>query len=905
MILGRVNLVVAECMAVQIVPVMRTSTLPFHLPIERFRTAATIFLLLLTFLWAGVVQAAQVDESTARDVAIRVLHERSASFTATRSTDLQLVYTKGGSTTGMPEAPVLFRVFNASGQGFVIVAGDDLVFPVLGYSTETAFPSGELLPSLAKWLEGYASEISAVLAANGPVTNEVVLAWQEALSAEPGAPRDTEAVSPLMQTKWDQAPNVNALCPGGSVTGCVATAMAQVMKYHNHPAQGAGFHSYSAPNYGTLSANFAATTYNWSGMPNIVTGANNAVATLMYHCGVSVDMQYSPQVSNAYMITSGSPIQHCTEYALKTYFGYDPSMQGKHRDQVSESQWITMLKAELDASRPVIYAGFGSGGGHCFVTDGYDNNNFFHFNWGWGGQADGYFTVGALNPGSTGTGGGTGGYNSGQQALIGIKPSTGGGGGGGGTGQLSTLALYNYVTPTSSTLYYGQAFSVSTNIVNNSTSEFQGDYAAGVFDASSNFYGFVGQYDGNTLPAGYSYNNDIQFTTTGLFSMVPGSYLIGILYRPTGGEWVLVANNAGYTNLAPVNVINPNDIEVANAITVSPGTTVVQGGQISVNLNVQNDGFNTFVGQYGVALYNLDGSWAQDVGLYNETGGLPSGYSYLAPYLTLGPVNVTIPPGTYLLAAQHNPNNTGWQLTGSSYFANPIFVTVTGAAVPGDQYEVNNTAGQAFTLPVTFSGSSASVATSGSTLHNGTDQDFYKVVLPSGTNYAINARVHDAWSSGNGNTYSVDALWSWSMDGNSWSPAYDDVMQGNIVVNGGGTVWFHVAPYFPGEVGSYLLQLDIQSGATVGIEDGLSLANITLHPNPAKDRFTIDLGDFHGELEAVQLIDAQGRMIIDQAVFQRAGGRAEVDVAAVPDGVYIVRLLTDKGVWNERLIITR
>ena len=133
---------------------------------------------------------------------------------------------------------------------------------------------------------------------------------------------------------------------------------------------------------------------------------------------------------------------------------------------------------------------------------------------------------------------------------------------------------------------------------------------------------------------------------------------------------MLVANNAGYTNLAPVNVINPNDIEVANAITVSPGTTVVQGGQISVNLNVQNDGFNTFVGQYGVALYNLDGSWAQDVGLYNETGGLPSGYSYLAPYLTLGPVNVTIPPGTYLLAAQHNPNNTGWQLTGSSYFAN-------------------------------------------------------------------------------------------------------------------------------------------------------------------------------------------------------------------------------------------
>ena len=880
---------------------MRTFTLSSHLSIEPLRATVTALLLIISFIWAGTLKAAQVDESTARDIAIRVLHERSASFTATRGSDLQLVYTKGGNTAGVSAEPIYFRVFNASGA-FVIVSGDDLVFPILGYSTETAFPSGELLPSLAKWLEGYAGEIRAVIEANGPAAAEVVLAWQQALSAEQDAERDTEAVNPLVQTKWDQAPNVNAQCPGGSVTGCVATAMAQVMKYHNHPAQGVGFHSYNEPNYGTLSANFGATTYNWSSMPNVVNGANSAVATLMYHCGVGVDMQYSPQVSNAYMITSGSPIQHCTEYALKTYFGYDPSMQGKHRDQFSESQWITMLKGELDASRPVIYAGFGSGGGHCFVTDGYDNNNFFHFNWGWGGQADGYFTVGALNPGSTGTGGGTGGYNSGQQALIGIKPANGGGGG---TGELSTLALYNYVSPTSSTLYYGLGFTVSTNIVNNGTSEFQGDYAAGVFDASSNFYGFVGQYDGNTLPAGYSYTNDIEFTTQGLFSMVPGSYLIGILYRPTGGDWVLVANNGGYTNLAQVNVINPNDIEVANAITVSPGTSVVQGGQISVNLNVQNDGFSTFVGQYGAALYNLDGSWAQDVGIYSETGGLPSGYSYLAPYLTLGPVAVTIQPGTYLLAAQHNPSNTGWQLTGSSYFTNPIFVTVTAPAVQGDQYEVNNSSGQAFALPVNFSGNAASVATTGSTIHNGTDQDFYKVVLPSGNNYAITARVHDAWNSANGNTYSVDALWSWSSDGNTWSTAYDDEMSGNIIVNGGGTVWFHVAPYFPGDVGSYLLQLNIQYGATVGMENGLDLANISIHPNPAQDRFVIDMGSFHGTSEAVQLIDAQGRMIMDKAAIQQAGGRAEVDVSTVPEGVYIVRLLTDKGVWNERLIITR
>lgn len=859
--------------------------------------------LALAILWSHAGMAAQVPEALARDIALHQLARQDAAFSAMRASDVELVLTKQGPVAGHAGELVLYRVFNVGGQGFVIVSGDDLVLPVLGYSTAAAFPTGTLRPNVAKWLEGYAGEIHAALAADQPAAAEVVLAWQSALEPD-AAERDVEAVAPLMQTQWDQSPNVNAQCPGGSVTGCVATAMAQVMKYHNHPAQGAGFHSYSAPNYGTLSANFGATTYNWGSMPNTVNGPNNAVATLMYHCGVSVDMQYSPQVSNAYMITSGSPIQHCSEYAMKTYFGYDASMQGVHRDAYSESAWINLLKADLDAGRPILYAGFGSGGGHCFVTDGYDNNSFFHFNWGWGGQADGYFTVGALNPGSTGTGGGTGGYNSGQQALIGIKPSTGGGGGGGGTGQPSQLALYNYVNAGGSTLYYGQGFTVSTNIVNNGSTEFNGDYAAGVFDASSNFYGFVGQLNGNSLPAGYAYTNNITFTTPGLLTMVPGNYLIGILSRTSGGEWMLVANNGSYTNLLPVTVINPNDLEIANAITVSPGTSVAQGASLSVNLNVQNDGSIPFVGQYGVALYNIDGSWAQDVGVINEGSGLPSGYSYLPPYLTFGPVPITVPPGTYLLAAQHNYNNSGWQLTGSSYFANPVFITVTGAAVQGDAYEANNTAAQAYALPVNFSGNSAMVATNGSTLHNGTDQDFYKVVLPSGTNYAINARIHDAYNSGNGNTYSVDALWSWSTDGSTWSYAYDDVMSGDIVVHGGGTVWFHVAPYFAGEVGDYLLQLEIQRGLTVSIEE-LALANITVHPNPAQDHVAIDLSGFPGDLQSAQLSDMQGRTVLDEARFQRTGDQALLDLSAVPQGAYLLRLRTDKGMWTDRLIIAR
>jgi hypothetical protein len=221
------------------------------------------------------------------------------------------------------------------------------------------------------------------------------------------------AVSPLVQTKWDQSPYYNNLCPYDNskgertVTGCVATAMAQVMNYWEYPKKGTGFHSYNHSKYGTLNANFGSTTYDWANMPNELTSSSstvqkNAVATLMYHCGVSVDMDYnvsSEGGSGAYVISSRSPVTHCTEYALKTYFGYKTSIQGVQKADYTTTNWKNLLKAELDASRPIVYAGFGDGG-HCFVCDGYDNNDYFHFNWGWGGLYDGYFALNALIPGA-------------------------------------------------------------------------------------------------------------------------------------------------------------------------------------------------------------------------------------------------------------------------------------------------------------------------------------------------------------------------------------------------------------------------------------------------------------------------------------------------------------------------
>ncbi|MBI1288429.1 MAG: T9SS type A sorting domain-containing protein [Flavobacteriales bacterium] len=842
--------------------------------------------------------AAHVDEQTARTVGGSFLStlvtgsDRSAN-------DLQLVYS--ADATGASAADITYFYVFQDEEGFVIVSGDDRSLPILAYSDQGMFDANEIPTNTRKWLEGYKTQLRQMIADDVAQPQESAEQWEMYLHGSVASGSRAAAVSPLVDTRWNQSPYYNALCPGGSVTGCVATAMAQVMKYWDYPANGSGFHSYNHSTYGTLSASFGNTTYQWSSMPNTVNSSNNAVATLMYHCGVSVDMDYSPQVSNAYVISAQSPVQHCSEYALKTYFGYDPSLHGEERDNYNDTQWSNLLKAELDASRPIIYAGFGSGGGHCFVCDGYDNSGFFHFNWGWAGAYDGYFSINALNPSGTGTGGGSGGYNSGHQVLIGIKPPGGGGGGGGGNDTYD-LALYNYVTPSASTIYYGQSFSVSSNIVNQGQNDFSGDYGAAVFDSQGNFIDFVQTLTGYSLQAGYVYNNNLVFSTNGLFSMLPGTYYVGIFYKASGGNWIAAADNGSYTNVAQIDVINPNSIELNSSMNVSPGTTVTQGQNVSVNLNILNNGNSNFLGTYSVDLYNLDGSYVQSIATITESNGLPPGYTYLSPYLTFSNT-ISAAPGTYLLAVQHQSSGSStWELTGSTNYQNPIYLTVQAPSLTPDQYEVNNTFNQSYTLSTSFSGNNANSNTVGSNLHTGEDNDFYGINLSSGYDYTVSARLHDSYNSGNGNTYSVDALFSYSTDGSNWSDTYDDVMPGNISVNNGGMVYFHVAPYFAGETGTYLLDINISRTAHVGIEEPEALKDIRVYPNPAVDLVTIDLSNSEGNLEAIELMSVDGKTV--QSMNTNISEKLiRMPLDAVADGMYMLRLTTDKGIAIRRIVV--
>ncbi len=308
----------------------------------------------------------------------------------------------------------LYYVFNfGQNRGFLILSADRRVYPVIGYAFQGTYSPFYQPPAFSDWMNIKKQEI--IRAKTDKIKpNEIIKnTWNHLKTND--SPHKT-SVGPLIQTTWGQGCYYNGFCPPDihgpcyhTLTGCVATALAQVMKYWSFPKHGEGSHTDEHTDmYGKLTVNFGATIYHWDQMPNHLDSKNDAVAQLMYHCGVSIDMDYGPKSSGTH--TSYTP------NALIQYFYYAPTAHFIEKQDYSSEQWEKLLKGELDSLRPVLYRGHkASGGGHSFICDGYDGD-YFHFNWGWSGHDDGYFFLTSLSPTSTRD------YSHKQGAVIGIHP---------------------------------------------------------------------------------------------------------------------------------------------------------------------------------------------------------------------------------------------------------------------------------------------------------------------------------------------------------------------------------------------------------------------------------------------------------------------------------------------------
>ena len=339
-------------------------------------------LLFLLVVSAIAIQAKPIGRSIAMFAAQKFA---STQFAAERAMP-ELVY------TGVNDA---FFVYNVGDHNFIIIAGDDAHRPVIGYSDASAFDASNIPPALAYYLDGVAECILRLH--HAVATPDVAAEWASVLEHGRLIPRHSRGTGYFCQTQWNQTYPYNYCCPddpngsgGHAIVGCLATAMSQLMRFWAYPAQGIGSHCYNHSDYGQICADFGNTTYDWDNMPNVLDNNSTeaeklATGTLCFHCGVTIDMGYGPDGSGG----ASGPIPS----AMHTYFNYCDAIVQLRRNDYETETWKAMVREQFDMGWPMYYGGCDNGGCHAFVCDGYDDNDMFHFNLGWGGGSDGWYLI--------------------------------------------------------------------------------------------------------------------------------------------------------------------------------------------------------------------------------------------------------------------------------------------------------------------------------------------------------------------------------------------------------------------------------------------------------------------------------------------------------------------------------
>lgn len=306
-------------------------------------------------------------------------------------------------------------VFSKNGGGYWVVAADDAVpNGLLGYADSGEFNAADMPDNMRWMLEEYGKQVA--YAANLESTHGIN---SESLGAHECESVERPCIKPILTTKWGQSNPYNTMCPvvdgQNCPTGCVATAMAQVMSVHRYPSAGIGSKSYKAGKINqTVSFDFASNPFDWDAIAAAGPEASDAdaseVAKLMFACGVSVGMNYSLSASSSNYLTASR--------SLVNVFGYDKGVACLNREWFDDKGWLEVVYSELAAGRPVLYSGTSeTDGGHAFVCDGYDCSDYFHINWGWKGGHNGYFLLAALDHRQCGTG-----FSHKESIIVGIQP---------------------------------------------------------------------------------------------------------------------------------------------------------------------------------------------------------------------------------------------------------------------------------------------------------------------------------------------------------------------------------------------------------------------------------------------------------------------------------------------------
>ena len=467
-----------------------------------------ILLFAASALAAVTIQAKVVTTQQAQSFAKQFRQTqaaRSGIASTLAETDMKLAYAPQGSE---------YYVFNGAGNtGYVIVSGDDCAPTILGYGNTGSFDISNKPPAMKAWLDIYAKQVAA--------------SAKSGIKYTASTTADHEKIEPLMTTKWNQLSPYNDLCPFDetqgeyALTGCVATAMAQVANYHKWPERAKGIGK-ATFNQNPVERDMNGDVFDWNNMLNEYVNENGteiygttnqraAVALLMVDMGYSVGMNYSVQVSGVGdLYVPGALIDH---------FDYDKATHIEYKNWYTEQEWDNIIYNELANKRPIVMGGdLAEGGGHEFVCDGYAGGGYYHFNWGWGGECDDNFLLSALNPGSYN-------FNSNVSAIIGVqKPQE---------GSDYVWQLGNWSTIHTSVDPNTNEVSIVADMCNLSAKPFSGQIGLKVVNTATNEVAYKAV---NTENLEVSWEVE-SFPDALLSGLSDGVYKISTAFKPNDGEW--------------------------------------------------------------------------------------------------------------------------------------------------------------------------------------------------------------------------------------------------------------------------------------------------------------------------------------------------------------------------------
>lgn len=561
------------------------------------------FAFLLSATAAMTANAGQISEQQAAAIASKYMPETTTARKMARA--------KSADNAAADTAP--YYVFNfGDNQGFVVISGDDSLTELIGYSREGSFSTENMPQNLKSWFGAYADYVEKVQSGEAKPIKR---------ASEVGTP----VVDALVKTHWNQDEPFNRMCPAYYLdeneilpTGCVATAVAQVMNYYGYPSRGKGEISYSyyqANDYASrtdISVDFSQSTYDWDNMlddytryydanKNIINEYNDteavAVALLMRDCGASVLMTYA-------LGGSGS-LDFNIPYGIATHFGYKSSLY--MRSSMTDAQFIGIIEDELDNGRPLVFCGSGTAGGHSFVADGYDSNGLLHINWGWGGMSDGWFDINLMNPDAIGIGGGAGGFVEGQSVTT-MQPDESGDGWYGNTPLAYTYdnTYRDYVRADKESLSKGDKLTVEVSgIANYAYSGYNGSIAVAVFDRQGNRV--AEPTDAHSIQLREMEGVfKLSFNVQGeLENLVDGEYMIYPVSKESRAgyffDWIRIADaDRVYITVKGDDITVGEPIRQIAMESIDAPATAVLGNTLTANFVISNNTTETATGSFDI-----------------------------------------------------------------------------------------------------------------------------------------------------------------------------------------------------------------------------------------------------------------------------------------------------------------